>query len=1130
MDKATRKQLIQAIDGALDLLFVPIRKNDAVIASTEKKLGDLMVKAWDEATQDAVKKAAGVINGGSGAVTVDEVKAITAVLADELGPGLQALTPKEVTELVGAAYILGKHGVSSEIGVKASLQLEDVQAQKVLKNHHLFWIGEHYSDTLGEDVAKTVRQVALESGLGRKEVGRVLAEKLGDQFNKSDNYWRLLGAAAVHRARNLGGVQGLIDGGVKEYEILSVLDERTSTICRAMDGKIFTVADARKQRDAILKAASPEDVKSIAPWHTAREMEGGGYEIRANGSKQWVPINGLSQKDMASRGLALPPYHGFCRTTYVVRSFTNKYPASPEPLPIEFDFTQAASTVSTAAKAYTYVKDGKGLGGSGQKSIYKDGSGQEYLFKPALSKSGKQEDFRAYVQEAASAIQQLAYEGGEFIEVKAITLDGKFGTIQPLIENGGDLKAMQSSLNQLPQAMREQIQAEHVIDWLISNHDAHGGQFIISKSGQVLGIDKEQAFRYFPDDKLDWKYHPNSSYGEQEPIYNTLMKDWVAGKIDLNPNHILPYIQRIEAIPDDEYKKLLQPYAEARFKTSGGKVIQIDVLDFMEAAVDRKNNLRKDFEELYSRALSEKLGQKYKFQFGDTMPAKDFLEAPLAVQSFSKTDLAKMNSKAIKEMAKAKEIKYFQQMTKDEVIECLAFPEKAESISAMVKERTRARAQATRPDGSLTTKPEPKPQPTGTDPFENLDLIGAKEFGYALQKDSIIVEGQHVNVRKLFNGERDEYQISFKLTRDFVHKIDEAIKKKGGKVAKETQLKGGRYDKAGRFVSAKDADKVTVTSRNIQATINGAKVQYFNDKNAKAYQGRMVITVDAYDGKKGAEQLFGVLKELGLEAVKSNPTAQDERLLKLSRMLIQNAPREAARLTEAERTVENLERLLKREGLDPKQVDKWTKEEVWPGYFTHIDKAGLKAMKDAGADHLFAGSRSLDGAVGTLTGKGMMATTERYRNGVFHNGASSGTDIGTGGAEQVFLRLVTKNQLGKGHAYSDSYSGGPYVFKIKADVLARTDWYAFTSDNYGRSEDYDKRKGRVNLVKSLSEYWAENNEVMVRHGVQLDMFEKVLCQSDSHRNKLIKELQSRGISKINGQPIEEFIIAQEMIR
>src|SRR5690606_14962237 len=141
--------------------------------------------------------------------------------------------------------------------------------------------------------------------------------------------------------------------------------------------------------------------------------------------------------------------------------------------------------------------------------------------KPAVAKSGgKPEPFRAYVQEAVSQVQARVLGEQFVVPIKAVEVEGRFGTIQPLLDVKGDLKKI--PLADLTPDQLRMIQQEHVIDWLVGNFDSHPGNHIVLADGRIIGIDKEQAFRYIADPK-SWRvsttYHPNAVYGEAPPIH-----------------------------------------------------------------------------------------------------------------------------------------------------------------------------------------------------------------------------------------------------------------------------------------------------------------------------------------------------------------------------------------------------------------------------------------------------------------------------------------------------------------------------------------------------------------------------------------------------------------------------------
>lgn len=167
-----------------------------------------------------------------------------------------------------------------------------------------------------------------------------------------------------------------------------------------------------------------------------------------------------------------------------------------------------------------------------------------------------------------------------------------------------------------------EVQKHHALDWLIGNHDAHGRQFIRTKEGQLVGIDKGQAFKYFNEDRLHWNFHPNSNYGEHEPVYNALYRNMAKGGKALNDpreGELGKFVQNLQSIPDDEYADMLRPYAEGAAKSGQlGKVHGTgwysgmgtpkfkanDVDGFLAAAVSRKNNLMNDMGALHDKALA----------------------------------------------------------------------------------------------------------------------------------------------------------------------------------------------------------------------------------------------------------------------------------------------------------------------------------------------------------------------------------------------------------------------------------------------------------------------------------------------------------------------------------------------
>jgi len=265
---------------------------------------------------------------------------------------------------------------------------------------------------------------------------------------------------------------------------------------------------------------------------------------------------------------------------------------TPQPKPIP----ATAAQIPNRDAEFKFKEDAGHLGGAHDKYLYTDKLGKEYLFKPATTLSGDVSPLMAHADEMASRIaQKLRPYAFEHARAAELTVPGQgkvVGSVHEMLPNimqNKDFSGVKPK--DLKPEDSAQLQREQVIDWLISNHDSHGGQFIRSEGGKVIGIDKTQAFKYFGKDKLDVDYHPNASYGEKPPYYNDMWKAVKKGDLTVDPMQSYKTIQKAQAIPDDEYRNILMPYAKERFKNDDKAANE-----FLDKAVGRKNALKADFE------------------------------------------------------------------------------------------------------------------------------------------------------------------------------------------------------------------------------------------------------------------------------------------------------------------------------------------------------------------------------------------------------------------------------------------------------------------------------------------------------------------------------------------------------
>lgn len=214
--------------------------------------------------------------------------------------------------------------------------------------------------------------------------------------------------------------------------------------------------------------------------------------------------------------------------------------------------------------------------------------------------------------------------------------------------------------------------------------------------------------------------------------------------------------------------------------------------------------------------------------------------------------------------------------------------------------------------------------------------------------------------------------------------------------------------------------------------------------------------------------------------------------------------------------------------LSPDQVEraeKMTRKEVFPGYSTFVEPGKhneylAKYGEDVRAVHML-NSMSVDSVYRVLT-TGLMSTTERFSRGVVKNGISSVLDIDSGGADNVFTRIMNAEQRGKiqNHAVV-----------LKPEIFDRTDWYAYNVDSYGSTNEahFAGRLAPEEIFQRTMgdlKHYSADNEQMFRTGIGVDYIEAIEVD-ELDRDELLEGLREKGLSEVNGRPIEEVIVARE---
>lgn len=299
--KAARSRLalgvLVAQPGAMDVL--------------EDKMALFMHRVWMRLARRAVRDAiAQVLGVRKARRSLESISAELAdVIADRMAPYKDALRGV-IKNVTSTAYSFGKKvglNFGAELHTIPSIRdLADVDTRAIdyLYTNDMFWIGQHWNrDVRQRIVGAVMRSTLLTNVADRYSAAAELQAEFLGQFDKSSAYWETVSAAVVQRSRNFGLLSGMDEAGVLYVRIANPAP--VSAICKRLVGTQYPISVMIDQRDAMMEAASPDDVKQLQPWVDEKAIA----DLKPNSPN--------FAAELAKRGIAMPPYHGRCKSTIV---------------------------------------------------------------------------------------------------------------------------------------------------------------------------------------------------------------------------------------------------------------------------------------------------------------------------------------------------------------------------------------------------------------------------------------------------------------------------------------------------------------------------------------------------------------------------------------------------------------------------------------------------------------------------------------------------------------------------------------------------------------------------------------------------------------------------------------------
>lgn len=836
-----------------------------------------------------------------------------------------------------------------------------------------------------------------------------------------------------------------------------------------------------------------------------------------------------------------------------------------------------------AAKDLKLVGSGNSLGGAGDKTIYEDPSGQKWLHKAAYQKGG------TAAKPYAAAAQQVWADIARFIDsehlpVGVLEVGKKFGTLQPLI----DLDPKQPNLKgvgteTLSDEDRVTIAREHVMDWLMSQHDSHSANFVRRKDGKIFSVDKEQGFRFFGSDKLSVDYKPNSDlYGENPPYYNELWKKAADGKYDMDKlaDSVKATIEKIESMSTGDYMKKMRPYVESLFPDKPAEQAKV-----LKQIRKRKLDLRKDFEGfltgLYrkkentdkgaytldkgwvSSASGPKVVKKKKtFKLDDAGKENSALTKSgsgwnvnlpgfegLVLRPYhdptnpSQADNSKITIKApVSDLNAVEKIKHFMDklglkplvnpLSSDsshikgsQYVMMFASKEDFEKAGIEYEETIEPQDIGETPSSARYHPDDYEHTPT-TNNASELKHMASTTLGYGgkrFSSDGPVVEGSTKKVKRYVDSSGESYHyVTFKL-RPHMWK-DLATEGKAGSFGFPLASYDAKSDSFAEVGGYSDSVPTRVWK------VGNSEVHLAAGKQKYAYMGGVHMKIRPKKGQSHEEavaELLDAMKPGLSKQVLRDPTPEEKETHRLSQLLWAYAPKISDGLSEEERTPAKLKELLAKNGVSDKDIESTTHEEVFPGYATHVQKDRWKKLAGGKFKFGFNGVNSISSVINILQ-HGLMGINERNQSGIAQFGASYDADVASGSADGILLRPVTESGA-KNSFQSHPFAGVAQVI-VHPGEYDRLDAYQHNSDKFGRcrddTSDWSGRKSFGDTMAAQQKSYATSAETSFRKGIRAERILRVCVSNESQRKDVIKQAKGAGMQEVNGVPIEDFIVVE----
>lgn len=398
--------------------------------------------------------------------------------------------------------------------------------------------------------------------------------------------------------------------------------------------------------------------------------------------------------------------------------------------------------------------------------------------------------------------------------------------------------------------------------------------------------------------------------------------------------------------------------------------------------------------------------------------------------------------------------------------------------------------------------------------------------GLSVATDSDQIEDLNVKFNRILDTTGEEVlEVKFKVTPLFGKDLLNTLKNNGADTGGQIYLpKMVKDENTGlmKDTATSYSNSMAYTSGTravLTDTDTGAKIIFNHASNANDNTPHTMsnsVRILMPKGSTSAEYQK-VLENMGIKAKPA--TAGDIKILGENKFIsVMGGNHEYKKNFHGEDRQKNIDKLKAKYGVSPDDLH-FGVDSNGDSKFFFSDEAVAKLQaytKVSGFKHNLMGSGTAsEQFFAMITGAhpGLLSTYQRWTHGIHASGMSSSADMASGAGDFLYTKTL--------HDTSGLAEGGNSVGINAKAALKRIDVYGNQSDQ-GNGHHQLSSPPAFDLMKG-SPY-----EIQFKHGVPLSEWSHINIASESERQKLIKRLIEHGITKINGIPLENFILTSGM--